>query len=220
METKKLIMALAGVGLTVAGAIAGGVIVDGVNSNNINELNNVIGDLQEEVALKESELNYLNENPITEEVIVEKIVNNTIEVEVDNGNLDLVLEHIYDNDGSVEYLTEDLDDDEIDSIVERIEFVNEIKLLAMEELENEFLREIHNMELGTVIFSRRDIDRLRFENDFNEIALENVDFKYSDADVLTTVEFRQDEVRYEADVKIVVKDNEVDEIEFVDIREA
>jgi len=42
------------------------------------------------------------------------------EVQVDNGNMDLVLDHIYDNDGNIEYLLDDLDDDEIGLIVDRI----------------------------------------------------------------------------------------------------
>ena len=69
---------------------------------------------------------------VTVEVPVETIV------EVDNGNLDLVLDEVYEADGSVEYLIEDLDDDELDQVVDRIIMIQDAKTLAMAELEAEF----------------------------------------------------------------------------------
>src|SRR6056297_2209314 len=116
----KTILAVAGVGLVTLGSIAGGLGVDMITSEDIELLKEDIAIKEAELLNTKNELSNLRENPIIKEipvevpveVPVEKIVEK--EVKVDNGNLDKVLEHIYDNDGSIEYITDNLDDDELD----------------------------------------------------------------------------------------------------------
>ncbi len=147
------------------------------------------------------------------EVEVEKIV------EVDSENLKEVLQHIYDNNGKVNYLLDDLDDDEISQIADRVIFINEIKELAIKEVKDEFVDEIDDEEFGTVTFDDDDIERVRPQDDMDEIEVLDVDFEDKDADLMMTVRFEQDDVKYEADVMIEIKDGEVDELDIEDIRE-
>lgn len=156
---------------------------------------------------------------ITEEVVVTELiekevivteqievpVNVTVEKEVlvDNGNLDLVLEHIYDNNGEVVYLTEDLFDDELDQIVERIVLVNDMKSEAVNVVLSQFSRELdrqHN-------FDRRDISRVKVDKDSVEIS--NVNFKHEDSLVTMEVEFRYDGSLKTAEVEVEFYDGKV-----------
>lgn len=138
---------------------------------------------------------------------VEKIV------EVDNGHLDTVLEHIYDNDGSIEYITEDLDDDELDLIVERVSFVNDVKALAVAEVKSEAIDLLHKELVGEVKLDEDDIERLKIYDDADEIALDDIDFEDLDADAYVNVRFEQDDVDYVAEFKVEIKDGIVDDID-------
>ena len=155
------------------------------------------------------------------ESIEPEVITKTVEVEVkvDSENLKEVLQHIYDNNGRVNYLLEDLDDDEVELIAERVIFINEIKELAIKEVKNEFVDEIDDEEFGTVTFDDDDIERVRPQDDMDEIEVLDVDFEDKDADLMMTVRFEQDDVKYEADVMIEIKDGEVDELNIEDIRE-
>ena len=149
------------------------------------------------------------------EVVTETVtVNNTVEVEVDNGNLDLVLDHIYDNDGSIDYLTEDLDDDEVSQIVERIAFINEAKALAVAEVEKEAKDELDKEVFnGSITFDEDDVERVRVQDDDDEVSVESVDFEDKDCDVLVDVNFEQEDVKYTATFKVEIKDNEVEDLD-------
>ena len=154
----------------------------------------------------------------TENVTITEIVEQTIEVPVDNGNLDLVLNHIYDNDGKVKTLTEDLDDDEIESIVDRIVFLNEVKDKAVAEVKAEAADELHKESFDEVTFDEDDLERIKVQDDDNEVIVSDVDFDDLDADVKVTVKFEQDDVKYEADFNVEIKDNEVDDLTLLEVR--
>src|SRR6056297_1072837 len=115
------IAAVAGLGLAGAGALIG--------ANAFPKEVEVPGPIE----YKEKVVNKTVE--VSVEVVREVPVNVTKEVEVlvDNGNYDTVLEHIFDNDGKVQYLTKDLDADEVAEIGDRVIFVNEIKAIAAAE---------------------------------------------------------------------------------------
>lgn len=141
----------------------------------------------------------------------------TIEVEVDNGNLDVVLDHIYDNDGLIEYLTEDLDDDEIEQIVDRIVFVNEAKALAVNATKDDGIDALNKEyvdinENETVRLDDDDIERFRVNDDDDEVIVDDIDFDDSDAEVTVTVKFEQDDVKYKASFIVEIRDGEVDDI--------
>lgn len=161
------------------------------------------------------------------ETIVEVPVIQEVEVPVyiDNENLDLVLDHIYDNDGVIEYLTDDLDDDEVNQIVDRIVFINDIKSLAVAEVEKEFLDLIDKEEFEfnneTIKFDEDDVERVRVRDDADQLIIDSVDFEDSDAEVLVEVRFEQDDVKYIAKCVVEFKDGLVEDLdlESVELRD-
>jgi hypothetical protein len=206
--TKKV---LGGISIAILAGVAGAGI-----ANTMIEPETVIQTMIQE-KLVEVPVETLIEVPF--ETIVE------VPVEVDNMNLELVLNHIYDNDGNIEYLTDDLDDDEIGLIVDRIVFINDIKSLAVVEVENEFadLMDKEEFTFGneTVRFDEDDIERVRVKSDGDDLIIDSVDFEDLDADVLVEVKFEQDDVRYLAVCNVEFKDGVVDDIdlESVELRD-
>lgn len=142
----------------------------------------------------------------------------TVEVEkivkVDNGNLDIVLNEIYDNDGSVEYLVDDLDDDEVSQIVDRIVFVNDIKSIAVAEVKSELVDEVDGMNVSGVILDDDDISRIKVNDDSDEIVVEDLDFEDKDGTVIVTGTFENDEVKYDYTAEVTIRDNKVEDIDF------
>lgn len=151
------------------------------------------------------------------EVVKEVPVEVTVEVPIDSGNLDMVLDHIYDNDGSVDYLTNDLDDDEVEKIVDRIVFINEVKKMAVDAVESELFDELDGELYGSVEFDEDDMERLRVDDDDDEIVIDDVDFDDRDADVIVTGSFEQDDVEYEFEAVVEFKDGEFDEIKDISV---
>lgn len=82
---------------------------------------------------------------------------------VDNENLQLVLEHLFDKDGNVSYLTDDLLDDELDQIVDRIVLLNEIESDVFGFVNSEIARYLERYEDN--VSDRRDISRVRIDRD-------------------------------------------------------
>ena len=197
--------------------LVGGLVVGGLGAGFWADDSSDVDRLTAELALA---------NNVTPEVVTE-----TIEVEVDNGNLDTVLQHIYDNDGSVDYLTEDLDDDEISQIVDRIVFTNEIKDLAVAEVKAEAADEIdgtHNVTISdgepvSVDFDEDDIERVRVQDDDDEVVIDDIDFEDGDADVLVSVNFEHEvdgkDVKFVADFNVEIKDGEIDDLNLLEIKE-
>ena len=226
METKKIIKAVCAVGagalLLSAGALGAGIM----KNDTIQEQAAQISQLQlNNSKLSDNIVDLNNAEPVIEYVDKEVLVNNTVEVEVevDNGNLDLVLDHIYDNKGDVSYLTEDLDDDEVNEIVDRLIFVNEIKVLAAEEAKSEIKDLLDKEEFTfnnvTVKFDEDDIERVRVQDDDDEVIVgEDIDFEDGDADVEAEVKFEQDSIKYVANVIVEFRDGSVDDIELSDVK--
>ena len=225
MNTKKILKVAGAIG---AGAllIAGGALGTGIVKNDtIQEQAAQISQLQlNNSKLSDNIVDLNNAEPVIEYVDKEVLVNNTVEVEVevDNGNLDLVLDHIYDNKGDVSYLTEDLDDDEVNEIVDRLIFVNEIKVLAAEEAKSEIKDLLDKEEFTfnnvTVKFDEDDIERVRVQDDDDEVIVgEDIDFEDGDAEVEVEVYFEQDDVKYKALVEVEIKDGEVEDLDLVSV---
>ena len=163
-------------------------------------------------------------------VEVEKIVEVEKEVEVevvthvDNGNLDLVLEHLFDNNGDVNYLIDELDDDEIDLIVDRIVFINEAKKLAVDGLKKDIADELDKVVMrlknnSTITFDEDDIERVKCDDDDDEIVVEDCDFEDKDCDVIVTGKFEQDDFKFTFEAVIEIKDNQFDEIKSITVFE-
>ena len=178
------------------------------------------------------------------EVTVEKIVNQTIDaspeqiaaafaegassvepvtinntVKVDNGNLELVLQHIYDNDGSVDYLTDDLKDSEVAQIADRVVFINEVKAIAMQVAEDEIADLVDKENVNGTVMDEDDVEKIKVEDEFDKLTVDDVDFDDSDAEILVPVEFEHDDVDYEAVVKVIFKDGEYDDVELESVQE-
>ena len=160
-----------------------------------------------------------------EPIIVEKIVE--VEVPVDSDNLEVVLKHLYDSEGNVNYLLDDLDDDELDQIVDRIVFVNEAKDKATayikgldfgDELEDEdktFVSGIDEEENDIVVNVDEDeVKRVRVQDDDDEVFVSEIDFDDSDAYVTVDVKFEHDGIKLIVPVVVEIKDNKVEDFEF------
>lgn len=192
----------------------GGILVGGLGAGLIFDDSANVKNLTADLADAEANLKICQDTPATI-------------VEVDNENLDLVLDHVYDNDGSVEYLLGGLDDDEVDQIVDRIVFTNEIKDLAVAELKTETAdlldKEVavwnNSGILTNMTLDEDEIERIRVQDDDNEVVVTDVDFEDSDADIAVSVNFEQDGIKFVADFNVEIKDGEVDDIELLEIRE-
>ncbi len=164
------------------------------------------------------------------EVIVEKNVtvevpyNVTVEVEVDNGNLDLVLQHIYDNNGFVEYLTEDLDDDEVEQIVDKIVFVNEVRKLAVDAVRADLYDEVDKLEVtdGEDVYEldEDELRRLRINDDADELEVTIEDWEDREAIVHVTGSFKQDGTKFNFETDVVFEDGEFDDLEAINVEVA
>jgi len=193
----KGIAIVAGALATLAAGCVGGFILDTPDT---------IITVQERIV----EVNNTVEVPV--DVMVEKIV------EVDNGNLDLVLNELYDNKGLVDYLVDDLDDDELDLVVDRIVMAQDFKSLAVAEVKAELFDELDNEDVtladnSTIELDDDDMERLRINDDSDEVLLSRVDYEDGDADVTVIGTFEQDDVKFDYNVTVEIKDYEVDDFE-------
>ena len=160
---------------------------------------------------------YTLTSEIEECAVIEETVT---EIEVDDG----VLDFIFNNNGNIEYILYDLDDDEVDQIPLRIEFINKIKIDGAEYVKLEFADEMDKEEYtfedeSVVKFDEDDIERVRVQDDSDEIAIDDLDFEDLDAILVYTVKFEQDDIKFEADLEVEFKDGIVDDIELLEIRE-
>jgi len=173
-------------------------------------------------------LGFPTENEIIKEVVVEK----TVEVpglEVDNGNLDVVLQHIYDNEGSAEYLTEDLDDDEISSIVSRIEFINSIKSEAVSFIKSDLFDELDKFDVIynngttnlTIALDEDEMKRLKIDDRDYELIVNVEDFEDGEAIVTVTGTFEQDlnstSIKYSFVADVEIDEAEADDLNIVSV---
>lgn len=221
METKKIV-ALGATAGVVIGAVAGGAVGFVSQQDTISDL----------IAAKAVLAEQIKELKSQEPVVVTEYVNQTVEVPVevpveimvDNGNLSFVLEHIFDNEGNVTYLTEDLDEDELDLIVERIVFMNESKGLALAYVEAELFDELDGESVNlsdnsTMELDEDDMERLRLDSEQDEVSIEEVDFEDRDAVLVVTGRFEQDDTELEFVARVRIKDGVADEILSVEVQE-
>ena len=223
-KISKKSIALGIVALAVAGTIGavGHELVDNdvalqaqienlVNESTIasEEASTTIESLQSNISTSNSELALANEK-ITE---LEAREPEVVEVAIDNGNLDLLLDTIFDNKGEVAFLTEDLDEDELDQVVPRINFANDVKALAVAEAKAEIADLVNKETVDGVLLDEDDVERVRVQDDDDEVILSDIDYDELDADATLMVRFEQDDIKYEAEVTVEVKDGEVEDID-------
>lgn len=213
MENKtKAILAVGSAAVIALSGLGGAIIAD--DSAQVQALQEQVAVLnaREPVVVTET-----IEVPVEVPVEVEKVV----EVAVDNDNLDLVLDHLYDNNGEVSYLTNDLKDDEVEQIVDRVVFINDVKALAADYVKDEGIDELDKEVVDGVELDDRDVERFKVYDDAEDIVIDDVDFEDSDADVLVKARFEQDDVDYIAWFKVEFRDGEIDDfvIDSVEVKE-
>jgi len=221
--SKKVVAALTAAGL-VAGGLVGAAVNASMDSSDFTQaqIDSLVANASAQ-AKSEYAKGFLEGQASVDIPVVEPVVitNNVTEfVEVDNENLQLVLEHIYDNDGDVEYLTEDLKESEVAQIVDRVIFINEVKALALAETKKEILDLVDKEIVNGNEIDEDDVERVRYNDDADEITVDDIDFDDKDAEAYVSGTFEHDDIKYEFVVKVIFKDGEVDDIELDSLVEA
>lgn len=153
----------------------------------------------------------------------ETIVYDVKEVLVESPELALVLDHIYDNDGSVEYLTEDLDDDEVSKIADRVIMVNDFKAVAANRVRMEGADELDKLEVvmpdnSTVKLDDSDIERMKVYDDDNDVVVDDIDFEDGDATLLVETRFRHEDQYFKAVFEVEFRDGSFDELSVISVQ--
>ncbi len=210
MENKQKVQAVVGSVFVGLAGLGGGFVLDNPEPIYVDKVVT-----QEKLVTVEVPVPF--EQIVEVEKLVEVPVEVPVEIEVDSDNLQMVLDHIYDNDGKVCYLLDDLDDDEVDQIVERIDFINSAKKLAVDAVKDEGVDLLDKEEIDGEVLDEDDIDRFKIYDDDEDIEIEDVDFDDSDADVIVQARFEQDDIKYKATYNVEFKDGEVDDVDLVSI---
>lgn len=201
----------------ITGAALAGLVVGGGAGAYFAPADEVVKEVPVNVTVEKEVIKYVNS---TVEVPVEKIIEVPVYVNVTNDNLAEVLEHIYDNSGNVEYLVEDLDDDEVSQIADRIVFVNEVKKLAIDAVESDLMDELDGELVNTTTLDDRDMERLRIDDDADEILVDSIDFEDRDADLTVTGSFEQDDVKFDFSAVVRFRDGEYDELRNINVTQS
>ena len=222
----KISKKVAALGLSAAvlaggiGAALGVYVAD--DSVQVGNLQAQVAAVKESLALEQARVSELVEElesiepvveTVVEEVEVEKIV------EVDNQNLDAVLQHIYNNEGDVSLVVEGLKDSELDQVVDRIIFLNDVEALALSEVRAELKELLHREYVGDVRLYRDEISRVRISDKAGEVEISGVGFRYNDAIAKVSGTFEQDSVKYEFVVEVEIRDGKVKETELISVSE-
>ena len=135
-----------------------------------------------------------------------------------------VLDFIWNEDGNINFILDDLDDDELDQIPARIEMINSWKIMGISYIEAEFADELDKevftfVDNSTLEFDEDDIEKLRIDDDMNDILVDDIDFEDGDAVLIYQVKWEQDDYEFEGEVEIEIDDGSVDEIRIYSIAE-
>lgn len=202
---KKQISAIAASVALVAGAGLSAVAYE-LNDES-DQLQAALDDVERQREVLMTEAEALRAELVERPVVVE--TPDPIEVEVDNGNLDMVLEHMLDE--NVSLVVEGLDEDNMSIIVERIDFLGQVEQLGEDEIKSGVLDLIDLEKVnGTRIFAS-DVTVLAYEPS----NLTSVDFGNESATVEQKVYFRQGDELYSALVEARFEGLEFEELELI-----
>ncbi len=143
------------------------------------------------------------------------LVNNTIFV--GSEELAEIQEAIMDNNGNVSFCTQDLEDNEAHLIGDCLVLTNDFKAIALAEAKKEIADLVDREVVANVTIDEDDVERIRLNNDLDEVTVSDLDFEDKDADVFVTGTFEHDDVKYEFEVKVEFKDGEVEEVSLEDV---
>jgi len=242
---KRMIAGAVLTGAVAIGGLTGGFIAD--DSSELESVYSQIEDLKAELEMeRESKLKLVddlevsdalfeeavskideleNAEPVIEYVVEEveseeskqRIVDLELGLEDSMKSLNEVLEHIFYNDGSVEYLTEDLKEADVDDIVDRVIFITECKELAVDFVKKELLDEVDKEVVDGVELDDKEIERLKIDSDPDEIEVIDVDFEDKDSVLRLTGTFEQDDDKFDYVVDVEFKDSEIEELDVVSL---
>jgi len=216
METKNYVIFGLILALIIA-LVVGFSMLNTIKDNKANaiKLENTIKEKSAIIIAKENIIAELDKKPADVKIVnvpVEKIVE--VEKLVDNKNLSVVLDHIYDNEGNVDYLVDDLDDDELSLIVERISFINAIKIIGVDKVKSDLFDELDGESIGEYEFDEDELEKLKIDDEADEIEVIDIDFDDNDAELKITFSFEdEDDVEFEGYAIVSFDDGEFDEIE-------
>lgn len=200
-EFGKKALAVAGAIGLIAGGLAGATLFPVEKTETVVEKVNVTVEVPVEVPVE-----------VVKEVMVEKVV------KVDNMNLPLVYQYIVDQEGDLTELDiSEIDDMGVDELVSQIVFVNDIKSLAIAEVKSEIADLVDKVVVSNVTLDEDDVERVRINDDFDEVKVDSIDFEDKDAKLLLTGSFEHDDLDYEFEVEVKVKDGEVDDSKLVSV---
>jgi hypothetical protein len=132
--------------------------------------------------------------------------------EVQSKDLPLVLEHIFNNGGNIDYITQDLDDDEIGLIVDRIILVDDFKKLSVQSIEKDLFDKLDGEIVDGTELDNKDMEKLRINDGADEIIIDDIDFQDNDATLIVSGSFKQDDVKFLFDAEVIFRDGEYDEL--------
>ncbi len=150
----------------------------------------------------------IKEVKVPVEVIKEVIVVK----EVGSEELAELEQALMDNDGNVSFCTQELDDNEVALVSDCIVLTNDFKALALAEVKSELADLVDREVVSNVTLDEDDVERIRLNDDLEEVEVANLDFEDKDADVTVSGTFEHEDVKYEFEVKVEIKDGKVDDV--------
>lgn len=132
--------------------------------------------------------------------------------EVGSEELAEIEQAIMDNDGNVSFCTADLEDDEVALIGDCLVLTNDFKEVALAEAKSEIADLVDGKVVNATTLDEDDVERIRLNDDLDEIEVSDLDFEDKDANVYVTGTFEHDDVKYEFEVEVEFKDGKVDDV--------
>jgi hypothetical protein len=173
--------------------------------------------VQNDTVIKEVPVEVIKNVTVVEEVEVPVEVE--VIKEVDNEKLDDLVQYLYDEDGDVEFLFDDLDEEDQMEILDRMILIQNGKELAVKEVKAELFDELDKEVFNsTITFDEDDLEDLDFD-DFEDFEISDIDFDDDQFTVKVFGDFEQDDVDFEFEVDVEVKEGKTDDFDVISITE-
>lgn len=204
--------------LVVASALVGSVATLAINHSDVSaeKASALIAEAQAK-AFADGKASVVMPAPVDTKVIADKAFAEGVAsvkpvvVDASANKLDAVMQAIYDNDGNVEFVVSDLKDSEVELIADRFVLVNDFKAMALDEVKKNIADLVDKEVVANVSIDDKDVERVRVNDDANEIVVDDIDFDDQDATLLVTGTFEADDVKYDFEVSVEIKDGKVDD---------
>jgi len=207
---KKTIAALGLIGVVASGAVFGA--IGHYSSVPTADEIKAIGDAA--IAKAEPKIVTVTE---TKEVLVDKIVEVEKIVEVGSVELKVLEQALIDNNGDLTVCTQDLDDDEAALVGDCAVFMTDVKNLALAEAKAEIADLVDGEVVALETLDEDDVERIRLNDDLDEVTVTDLDFEDKDATVVVSGTFEHDDTKYEFEVEVEFKDNSIEDVSLVSV---